>query len=273
MARKMTTATAQKSPVPATELAVAQEGGLTPAPASLAPASAPRRERASARRAWAAVHPDNRGIATYLRLPLFLAERMGSAGGGVAWRADYDPETDSLLLTESDSRDPRGRYLGQLGAQATLGCPEALGEAATVAPLQGEAVPVEWDTERTGYRVWIRRPDLSLSGRGISPTDRPMIPATPKRGGLSFPTLLEWGALWEIATGEELDYSEGSILRDDKAEDETSPRPPMDAIIAVCASVEQFLEFVRARRGVLSRRLSQEQADAKLVSLGRWPQK
>ena len=92
-----------------------------------------------------------------------------------------------------------------------------------------------------------------------------MIPPTPKLGKLNFPALLEWGALWEIATCEDMDYS--------KTEDDTSPRPPLDAIMAVCASVEQFLEFVRARRAVLSRRISQEQADSKLVSMGRWPQK
>lgn len=241
-------------------LVVAQEA----LPGIAAPTAPSRREKSSARRAWAAVQPDRRGIATYLRLPVFLAERMGTEGG-VAWRADYDAESDCILLTEADSRDPRGRYLGQFGAQATLGCPEALGDAAAREVLHGETVPVEWDAERMAYRVWIRRPDLSLSGRGISPTDRPMIPATPKMGKLNFPALLEWGALWEIATGEELDYA--------KPDDDTSPRPPLEAITAVCASVEQFLEFVRARRGILSRRLSQEQADSKLVSLGRWPRK
>ena len=221
--------------------------------------------RGSARRAWAAVHPDQRGIATYLRLPLFMAERMGSLGGGVAWRADYDAESDCLLLTEADSRDPRGRYLGQFVAQATLGCPEALGDAAAIAPLHGETVPVEWDKDRQGYRVWIRKIDLSLSGRGISPTDRPMLPASPKRGQMNFPALLEWGALWEIATGEALDYT--------KPEDADSPRPTQEAILSACATIEQYLEFVAARRVALSRKLSAEQADEKLVSKKLWPQK
>lgn len=224
-----------------------------------------RRARATARRAWAVVMPDQRGIATYLRLPLFLAERMGSLGGGVSWRADFDAETDSLLLTEADARDPQGRYLSQLGQQATLGCPEALGLATARGPLQGEPVAVEWDAERQGYRVWIRKPDASLIGSGLSPTDRPMIPASSKRGRLPFPALMEWGALWEIATGDELDY--------DQPEDAEAPRPPLDAVLSACASAEQFLEFVRARRITLSRKLSQVQADERLVSKGHWAQK
>lgn len=221
-------------------------------------------QRSGARRAWAAVQPDQRGIAAYLRLPIFLAERMASAEGGIAWRADYDSETDSILLTESDSRDPRGRYLGQFGTQATLGCPEALSEAAAREQLHGETVPVEWDPTLQGYRVWIRRADSSLSGRGISPTDRPMIPSKPKRGSMTFPALLEWGTLWEIATGQTLDYSK-------TGDEEEAPRPPVDAILSVCGSVEQFAEFVAARKVILSRRVSVAQADAQLVSKGLWP--